>query len=225
MGKKAITAEMPVSARRWLVSGTMARKTHLVLAHGAGAGMQSAFLEHLSGLLEERDITVHRFEFPYMAARSAGGSRRPAPRAETLVDDYRLALAEVRCEICRSARLFSGGKSMGGRIACLAANCDPTVAGVVVLGFPLTPPRKPGSSRANVIEGLRRPALIVQGTRDAFGGREAFGRLQLPKHVEMLWIEDGDHDLNPRKATGLSHDAALVMAANGIAQFCRRGRD
>jgi predicted alpha/beta-hydrolase family hydrolase len=185
--------------------------------------MESAFLEHLSGLLDERDITVHRFEFPYMAARSTGGSRRPAPRAETLVDDYRTALSEVRSEIGRTAQLFAGGKSMGGRIACLAADRDPAVAGIVVLGFPLVPPRKPGSSRADVIEGLLRPALLVQGTRDAFGAREAFGRLYLPQNVEMLWIEDGDHDLKPRRATGLSHDAALAIAADGIAQFCRRG--
>jgi predicted alpha/beta-hydrolase family hydrolase len=185
--------------------------------------MESAFLEHLSGLLDERDITVHRFEFPYMATRSPGGSRRPAPRAEMLIEDYQLALAEVRSEIGRSARLFAGGKSMGGRIACLAANREPAVAGVVVLGFPLVPPRKPGSSRADVIEGLLRPALIVQGTRDAFGGREAFGRLHLPPQVEILWIEDGDHDLKPRKASGLTHDAAQAIAADGIAQFCSRG--
>ncbi len=218
-----MAADVVAPPRRWLVSGSAEHKSHLVLAHGAGAGMESPFLERVARLIAARDITVHRFEFPYMADRSAGLSRRPAPRADTLIDDYRCALAEVRMQIGASAHLFAGGKSMGGRIACLAANFEPLVAGVVVLGFPLIPPRKPGTSRADAIERMRPPALIVQGTRDAFGGLAAFAALTLPKSIQTVWIEDGDHDLKPRKASGYTHEQALARAADAIALFCKRG--
>lgn len=209
--------------RRWLVSGKIARSTHLILAHGAGSGMESPFLVRMARLIAARGVTVHRFEFPYMAARSLGLSRRPAPRAETLTDDYRRAIAEVRAKIGPRARMFAGGKSMGGRIACLAANLEPNVAGVVVLGFPLLPPRKPASSRASVIEGLTRAALIVQGTRDAFGGVEAFAGLTLPDWIKIHWIEDGDHDLKPRKSSGATHEDRLASAADAVAHFCQHG--
>lgn len=219
VGDKQTAAE----PRRWLVSGNTARSTHLILAHGAGLGMESPVLDRMSRLIEARGVTVHRFEFPYMAARSLGLSRRPAPRAETLTDDYRRAIAEVRAKIGPRAQIFAGGKSMGGRIACLAANREPDVAGVVVLGFPLLPPRKPASSRAGVIEGLTRAALIVQGTRDAFGGVEAFAGLTLPDWIKIHWIEDGDHDLKPRKSSGATQDDGLASAADAVAQFCKRG--
>lgn len=220
--KKPVNAEAEPAPRRWLKSGSIGCDTHLILAHGAGAGMESPFLDRMSLLISAKDITIHRFEFPYMASRSAGQSRRPAPRAETLIDDYRRAIADVRAQTSHGARLFVGGKSMGGRIACLAANLEPSVVGVVVLGFPLVPPRKPESSRAAVLEELLRPALIVQGTRDPFGGREAFAALTLPGAVETFWIEDGDHDLKPRKASGLTHDDALGAAADAIVRFCGR---
>lgn len=209
--------------RRWLVTGKITHATHLILAHGAGLGMESPFLDRMSRLIQARGVTVHRFEFPYMAARSLGLSRRPAPRAETLIDDYRQAIGDVRAKIGTRARLFAGGKSMGGRIACLAANLEPDVAGVVVLGFPLLPPRKPASSRARVIEGLTRATLIVQGTRDAFGGVEAFAGLTLPDCIKIHWIEDGDHDLKPRKTSGATHEDGLASAADAVAHFCKRG--
>jgi predicted alpha/beta-hydrolase family hydrolase len=186
--------------------------------------MTSPFLARVADLLAAKGITVHRFEFPYMAARADGGSRRPAPRAETLVGDYCDAIAECGHRVGRRSRLFIGGKSMGGRVACLSTD-DPAVAGrisgVVVLGFPLVPPRKPHLHRGHVIENLAMPALIVQGTRDPFGGRAAFANLILPRPVKMRWIEDGDHDLAPRRSAGITKDDALDDATSAIAQFCK----
>lgn len=184
--------------------------------------MGSAFLDQMAALIDARGVTVHRFEFSYMAERSVGVTRRPAPRAESLVEEYLAAMDEVRTIIGGRARLFAGGKSMGGRIACLAAQRAPSLAGVVVLGFPLAPPRKAGVTRAGVLETLSRPALIVQGTRDPFGGRAAFSAVSMPAAADVIWIEDGDHDLKPRKVSGLTHDKALQAAAEAIAGFCRR---
>jgi uncharacterized protein len=205
----------------WLTTGALARDTHFLLAHGAGAGMASAFLTRMAELLDANGVTVHRFEFAYMAARLGGGARRPAPRAETLIGEYRSAIANCRTRIGRGARLFIGGKSMGGRIACLvgadagARDFD----GLAILGFPLVPPSNPSANRAGVIERLAAPTLIVQGTRDSFGGRDAFANVRLPEGVRLHWIADGDHDLKPRRVSGLTHDEALRDAASAITDF------
>lgn len=208
----------------WLMTGPVKRQTHYILAHGAGAGMTSPFLTRVAQLLDEGGATVHRFEFGYMAARTAEGGRRPAPRAETLVDEYLAAIVRCRARIGPRARLFIGGKSMGGRIACIASASagDMKISGVAVLGFPLMPPGKPHALRARVIENLSMPALIVQGTRDAFGGAEAFAELRMPAHVRLHWIADGDHDLKPRKISGRTHDETLQDAAEALLGFFRR---
>jgi predicted alpha/beta-hydrolase family hydrolase len=214
----------------WLTTGDLDRAVHLMLAHGAGAPMTSPFLETMARLLDDRGITVHRFEFGYMAGRREGATRRPAPRAETLVGDFSDSVLSCRARIAPVARLFIGGKSMGGRIACLAAaglsetqpegrERAPAIQGVVVLGFPLHPPRKPRVSRAAALSAPPCPVLVVQGTRDPFGGRNAFAELTLQPTVAIHWIEDGDHDLAPRRASGRTQADALAEAADAIAAF------
>lgn len=218
----AVQSEAARDGRRiWRVDGELLRSMHLILAHGAGAGMDSAVLTRVAEDLDTAGVTVHRFEFPYMASRRQSAARRPPPRAESLIGDYRQAIGEVRARIGARARLYAGGKSMGGRIACLAAQeAGDSLSGVVVLGFPLSPPGKPMVSRAAVIEGINLPTLIVQGTRDPFGGREAFDQLVLPRCVRVHWIEDGDHDLKPRRSSGSTPLAALDEATRAIAAFC-----
>jgi len=220
--KQPATVQLQGYGRRWLVDGPLTSPAHLILAHGAGAPMTSPFLDRIAELLQTAILSVHRFEFPYMAERNASGTRRPAPRAETLVADYLDAISECRSRIGHEARLFIGGKSMGGRIACLASleKVLPEIAGVVVLGFPLTPPGKPQANRGSILEAMRHRTLIVQGTRDTFGGRDAFQPLRLPQPVCVHFIEDSDHDLRPRKAGGRTHDEALQEAARSIAAFC-----
>lgn len=207
---------------RWLTNGSLDRSCHLILAHGAGAPMTSAFLDAVAAKLDRRGITVHRFEFPFMAARTAGGPKRPAPRAEILVPAYRDAIADCRSRLPSTARLLIGGKSLGGRVACLAATdagLAEIVAGVVVLGFPLHPLHNPKATRAPALLGLAVPALIVQGTRDPFGGPEAFAALNLPRSVVIHSIAGGDHDLAPLKSTGRTSDEALSEAADAIGRF------
>jgi predicted alpha/beta-hydrolase family hydrolase len=184
--------------------------------------MAHAFLTRMAELIDDGGVTVHRFEFGYMAERTAGGSRRPAPRAESLVGEYLASIAVLRRCIGEGARLIAGGKSMGGRIACLAApDAAEAISGVAVIGFPLSPPRKPTQSRAPVILSLRCPTLIVQGTRDPFGGPDAFAGLRIPPCVQLQWIEDGDHDLKPRRASRRTHDQAMAEAARAIVGFCK----
>jgi predicted alpha/beta-hydrolase family hydrolase len=92
---------------------------------------------------------------------------------------------------------------MGGRVASMVA--DGTydagrIAGLVCLGYPFHPPGKPDQLRTKHLVGLKTPALICQGTRDEFGTREEVSGYELSPAIELVWLEDGDHDLKPRKA-------------------------
>lgn len=134
----------------------------LVLAHGAGAGMRHAFMIAITDALAAHGIATLRWEFPYMAA----GKARP--------DSPPVAEAAVRAVWTASARIapgvprFAGGKSFGGRMTSRAhaAEALAGVRGLVFLGFPLHPPDKPGTERAEHLAHAPGPLLFVQGTRD-----------------------------------------------------------
>jgi predicted alpha/beta-hydrolase family hydrolase len=205
--------------------GPATSKVHLLLAHGAGAPMTSPFLEKICGLLAERGLQVSRFEFRYMAARREGGKRRPPPRAELLVPEYASAVAELRRSMPPGQKLAIGGKSMGGRVASLAADAlfaDRRISGLVCLGYPFHPPGKPDALRTAHLETLRCPCLIVQGERDPFGARAEVEALGLPPAIGFCWIGDGDHDLGPRGGSGFTRSGNLAAAADAVPAFCDR---
>ena len=186
----------------------------LVLAHGAGAAMDSRGMTDVASRIAARGIRVVRFEFAYMAARR-DGVRRPPPRADTLLDEYRAVLAEV------GGRPVIGGRSMGGRVASMLAD-DADVAGLACLSYPWHPPAKPDQPRTAHLEHLRTPALIVQGTRDPFGTPDEVAGYALSPAIELLWLEDGDHDLRPRTAvSGFTYAQHLDTAADAVASFVR----
>ena len=198
--------------------GAIAR---LVLAHGAGAAMDHAWMNAMTERLVARGISVTRFEFPFMAARRAGGKRAPAPRAEKLTGNYAAAIAAVRAERA-GKRLFIGGKSLGGRVASLIADEEYAagrIAGLVCLGYPFHPPKKPENLRTAHLARLDCPALIIQGTRDPLGSREEVGRYALDERIGIAWLEDGDHDLKPRKRSGETFEGHLEAAAQVIREF------
>jgi len=169
----------------------------ILLAHGAGAPMDSASMNAAAAALAAEGFRVARFEFGYMAARRSG-QRKPPPRAETLVPEYEAAIAALGAE-----RPIIGGKSMGGRVASLVADslfARGVIRGLLCLGYPFHPPAKPTQLRTAHLEKLATPALICQGTRDEFGTREEVAGYALSGHIGILWLEDGDHDLKPRKS-------------------------
>ena len=193
-----------------------------VCAHGAGAGMESAFLNTMAGLLADRGVATYRFEFAYMAARRQGGPRKPPPRAERLVDEYRAAVASLPA----GAPLLIGGKSMGGRVASLIADAlfvEKRIAGLVCLGYPFHPPNKPAQLRTAHLAELACPALIVQGERDPFGGRGEVAGYELSSAIRFHWVGDGDHDLGPRGGSGFTRKGNLAAAADAVAEFARKG--
>jgi len=193
----------------------------LLLAHGAGAGMETPFLARVTALLVERSVRVVRFEFGYMAARRTGGKRRPAPKAETLIPEYRAAVDAV-CGGRFQGRLAIGGKSMGGRIASMIAdelNGEGKADALVCLGYPFHPPGMPEKTRTAHLEALSCPALIVQGDRDPFGNQAEVEGYSLARGIEIAWIGDGDHDLGPRGASGFTRKGNLAAAADAVAGF------
>ena len=126
-----------------LVSEPRVAKAALVLAHGAGAPMDSAFLGQLTAQLVGRDLTVVRFNFAYMAER-AKGRKRPPPKAEVLAAEFIECVALVRAAH-PLIPIFIGGKSMGGRIASIVADelfASGAIKGCVCLGYPFFPPGK-----------------------------------------------------------------------------------
>lgn len=189
--------------------------TTLLLAHGAGAPMDSPWMNALTEALVAEDLAVARFEFAYMAARR-DGARKPPPRGETLIPEFTTAVAALAAP----RRLVIGGKSLGGRVASMAADAIGP-AGLLCLGYPFHPPGKPAQTRTAHLATLRTPTLICQGTRDPFGGPEEVATYDLSPSIELVWFEDGDHDLAPRKSvTGVSapeHRRALAAAVAGWA--------
>jgi predicted alpha/beta-hydrolase family hydrolase len=158
-----------------------------------------------------------RFEFGYMAARRQG-AKKPPPKAERLVDEYRAAIAAAG----PGAPLLIGGKSMGGRVASMLADeayAAGQIAGLVCLGYPFHPPKQPTKLRIAHLEGLGCPTLIVQGERDPFGSRAEVEALKLPASIRFVWIADGDHDFGPRGGSGFTRAGNLAAAAGAVSAF------
>ena len=206
----------------------------LILAHGAGADSSSEFMTRMAMLISEHGICVGTFDFPYMVKRQEDGKKRPPDRAPKLVDAY-IKVIEAAGRPC-----VIGGKSMGGRIASLVANeqegdCsssvvdaeaasvrDAYVKGCVCLGYPFHPPGKPDNLRTAHLLTLQTPTMIAQGTRDTMGTREEVQSYGLDERLGLIWLEDGNHDLKPRKTSGFTHDAHLEATAKSVADFVKR---
>ena len=203
----------------FLLSGPADAETTLLLAHGAGAPMDSDWMNTMATKLAERGIRTARFEFAYMAARRSG-QRKPPPKAEALMGEYRAAVDALEA----SGRLLIGGKSLGGRVASMVADelfSAGRIGGLVCLGYPFHPPGAPDRLRTAHLEALACPALICQGTRDPFGTTEEVAGYALSKSICVHWFP-GDHDLKPRKTDGLKLDDNLAAAAEAVTD--RAGR-
>ncbi len=203
-----------VDSPSFLFDGPEAARNTIVLAHGAGAAMDSAFMNTIAAGLADRDLRIARFEFPYMQKRRADGGRRPPDRQPILLACWRRVIAAL----APASRLIIGGKSMGGRMASLIAD-ERAVAGLVCLGYPFHPPGRPDKLRTEHLRGLVTPTLILQGERDALGNREDVAGYDLSKAITVHWLGDGDHDLKPRKKSGRTHDENLSEAIAAIGKF------
>ncbi len=203
------------------VSGLLTRPENAralyVLAHGAGAGMRHPFLERMARGLGDHAIATLRYQFPYMERRA----RRPDPPA--------VAERTVRAAVLEAARsaaglsLVAGGKSFGGRMTSGAQANEslPGVRGLVFVGFPLHPPGRPGTARAEHLFRIEVPMLFLQGTRDAFAELELLRPVikRLGQRATLALVEGGDHSFRVLKRTGRTEAAVFDELVGTIAAW------
>jgi uncharacterized protein len=194
----------------------------ILLGHGAGAPMDSPSMTATAKALAVAGFRTARFEFAYMASRRTAAGRKPPPRAESLMPEYRAAVAAIRPE----GPLVIGGKSLGGRVASMIADelyGAGRIAGLLCLGYPFHPPGRPQQLRTRHLAALRTPTLICQGSRDEFGTPEEVADYTLSNTIEMLWLQDGDHDLKPRKSvSGFTAADHLKAVGEAVAAWFAR---
>ena len=196
-----------------LIDGPRRAARTVILAHGAGEGMDADFMNALAQGLAKHAMRVVRFEFPYMAALRETGKRRPPDREQVLRESWLRVIESVAAE-----PFFIGGKSMGGRIASLVAD-GAEVAGLVCLGYPFHPTGKPEQLRTEHLKTIKTPTLIVQGERDPFGNRQEVEGYKLSKHIRIHWLPDGDHSFKPRKSSGRTREQNWTEAVDAVAAF------
>ena len=189
----------------------------LLLAHGAGAPMDSQFMNTVAEQVAAAGIEVIRFEFEYMAKGRDEGTRPGPDRTPNLIARFN----EVLGLVAPADEMIIGGKSMGGRIASMIAD-EVGAAGVLCLGYPFHPPGKPERLRTAHLETLKTPTLIVQGTRDRLGNEEEVETYSLSPSIELAWIGDGDHSFKPRKKSGRTVEQNLAAATGAAVEFIRR---
>lgn len=206
----------------FLFDGPEDARVTILLAHGAGAPMDSASMNATTKALAEQGFRVARFEFGYMASRRTEAGRKPPPRADKVMPEYLAAVDDLAA----NGPLIIGGKSMGGRVASMVADrllAAGRIKGLLCLGYPFHPPGKPDQLRTAHLIDLKTPTLICQGTRDEFGLPEEIRGYGLSPAIELLFLEDGDHDLKPRKAiSGFSAADHLKTVASGVEAWVRR---
>lgn len=202
----------------FLVDGPQNTNRKVIIAHGAGAPMDSPFMSAFANGLGARGIAVVRFEFNYMRNFRRDGVRRPPSRLDVLQEEWRAVL-----NMFGSQKLIIGGKSMGGRIASMLLSdlglIRSRVIGLVCLGYPFHSPRNPKKTRVDHLRSIKTPTLICQGERDILGNKEEINGYGLPKSISIHWLPDGDHSFKPRKASGLDQNRNLKSAINAIQKF------
>jgi predicted alpha/beta-hydrolase family hydrolase len=169
----------------------------LVLAHGAGAGMDHPFMSSLAEELRDIGITTVRFNFPFAENKK----KRPDPAA--------VAESTVRAIIDHAHKeypenpLFGGGKSFGGRMTSqlLSKDCPAYIKGVVFFGFPLHAPGKASIERATHLQELKVPLLFLQGTRDALAEWPLIAKVASGlKNATLIKFEGADHGFRKSKS-------------------------
>jgi predicted alpha/beta-hydrolase family hydrolase len=201
-----------------IVDGPKTAAKTFLFAHGAGAPMDSLFMQRVAEGVAASGVRVIRFEFPYMQRRRETGKRGAPNPTRVLIQSFRDTIQEAG----GSSGLVIGGKSMGGRIASMVAD-DAGVLGLVCLGYPFHPPGRFEKTRTSHLENLRTPTLILQGTRDSFGSPEDVRGYKLSRAIRIEWLEDGDHSFKPRVRSGRTEAdnvrAAIALAAKFIARL------
>ncbi|SNY98758.1 alpha/beta fold hydrolase [Halomonas sp. hl-4] len=190
----------------------------LLLAHGAGAGHRSAFMQQFASALAQHGLQVITFDLGYMQQMQATGKRRPPPAIDRTVAE--LARWYDGLAPLTAKPLWLGGKSMGGRAASMLAS-QQACPGLVIAGYPFHPPKAPDKLRLAHWSDVQVPSLILQGERDPLGNHAEVSSYALPHNTQVMWLTDGDHDFKPRRASGVNQTILIDEAAAHGASFVR----
>jgi predicted alpha/beta-hydrolase family hydrolase len=192
----------------------------LVLAHGAGAGMSHPFMEKMAAELAAVDVATFRYQFPYTE------ERRRVPDAPAVLTATVVAAVRAAAEAVPGLPLLAGGKSMGGRMTSQAAAQHPLegVRGLVFFGFPLHPPNRPGTKRADHLTKVTIPMLFLQGTRDTLADLELLRPVcaKLGSLATLHVIETADHSFHVLKNSGRNDAEVLRELAETAASWAEQ---
>ncbi len=192
----------------------------IVLAHGAGAGMQHRFMAALAEGLGARGAATLRFQFPAMER----GSKRPDPPhvAHATVR----AVVAVAAERLPGLQLFAGGRSFGGRMTSQAQARQPLprVAGLVFVGFPLHPAGRPAQDRGDHLDDVAVPMLFGQGSRDELAELSQVRSLaeRLGARATLAVFDDADHGFHVRARSGSNDAEVLARLCDTIVAWVAR---
>jgi uncharacterized protein len=205
------------------VSGIYARpagaRSTIVVAHGAGAGMDHPFMVGFTQAMNEEGVATLRFNFPYME----GEKKRAPDRAPVAIAAWQAAFELARSRSSAPDEpIWASGKSFGGRMASMAVGEGMAASGLVFLGYPLHPPGKPERVRAEHLYEIEVPMLFLQGTRDPFATPEVLQPViaKLSPKAVLHPIEGGGHSLEVRGAKRDPSATAASVAAV-VAAFMR----
>jgi predicted alpha/beta-hydrolase family hydrolase len=192
----------------------------LVLTHGAGAGMRHEFMEKIAHALFNARIATLRFQFPYMEK----GHR--APDRQQVLTSSIASVIPLAWELCAGRPLFIGGKSMGGRMASIAAAdglLEPA-SGLVFFGFPLHAAGKPSQKRAAHLTDVEVPMLFIQGTRDRLADNAEIESLcrVLGERATLKRVEGADHSFGFLKSAEREADDVYPEIAKVVREWCQQ---
>jgi uncharacterized protein len=189
----------------------------LTLAHGAGAGMRHPFMEKLAAQLASVGVATLRYEFPYMEQRKSRQDAAP------VLHERVAAAAEVARQAAPELPLLAGGKSFGGRMTSQAAaeGVLKDIKGIVFFGFPLHPPGRPGTSRADHLAKVAVPMLFLQGTRDEFAPLDLLRPIgeSLGSRATLHVIDGADHGFHVLKRSGRTDNEVMGELAQAVASW------
>jgi predicted alpha/beta-hydrolase family hydrolase len=194
--------------------------THLlVLAHGAGAGMEHRNMAALAAALHEQKIATLRYNFLYMEAGKKAPDRPPK------------AMAAVQAAVNTARRasklpLLAGGKSFGGRMTSTAASEGMLegLGGLVFFGWPLHAPGKDGTARAAHLAGVKIPTLFLQGTRDTLARKDLMEEVHSGlKRSRLVFFEGADHSFHVLKRSGRTDEEVMALIAENTRAWLDAG--
>jgi predicted alpha/beta-hydrolase family hydrolase len=190
----------------------------LVMAHGAGAGMNHSFMSAIAIELAAVGIGTLRYQFPYME------QRRGVPDPQPVLTATVAAAVKLAAKLAPKLPLLAGGKSMGGRMTSLAAaeqspnDALEGVRGLVYFGFPLHPPKRPSIKRAEHLRGVKQPMLFLQGTRDELADLTLLRPIceEVGSQATLYIVEGADHSFHVLKRSGKTDAEVLGELARTV---------